>query len=98
MKKTILTLALLATAATTAHANYGWTPPDKPSKPEPTKPEPKTPEPKAPEPKAPEVKTPAAPASPPAPSRTPPQSRSEGTRDADNLCTRWPTMFFCDRP
>ena len=26
MKKTILTLALLATAATTAHANYGWTP------------------------------------------------------------------------
>lgn len=83
MKKTILSLTLFA-ACTLAFSNStGHHGPKTPDvKTPPTKPD--TSGPKA-----------TTPSAPPARSNS---TRDEGQRDASRLCSRWPTMLFCDRP
>lgn len=54
-------------------------------------------------PKTPDIKTPPTKpdtSGPKAPPSAPParSSRDEGQRDTGTLCSRWPTMLFCDRP
>lgn len=51
-------------------------------------------------PRTPDIKTPPTKPEPKAQPSTPraPQSRDEGQRDTSPLCSRWPTMLFCDRP
>jgi len=93
MKKTILSLALLA-ACTLAFANNSSSPKDHHDGH--GHHGPKTPDVKTP-PTKPDTSGPKTTPSPAPAARSTP-TRSEGTRDADNLCTRWPTMFFCDKP
>ena len=97
MKKTILALCLAA-AATATLANGSRNHSDKPSRgghnssgPDHCA-EPRTP------PTKPDKPEPKSPPSSGAPSSRSGAERSEGSRDAANLCTRWPTMLFCDRP
>lgn len=90
MKKTILTIALLA-ACTLACATNNSGPKDHHSGH--GHHGPKTPDIKTP-PTKPDTSGPKAPPSAP-PARS---SRDEGQHDTATLCSRWPTMLFCDRP
>lgn len=93
MKKTILALCLAAAATATLANNGRNNHGGKPSRGGPDHcAEPRTP------PTKPDKPEPKSPPSSGSPSSRSSAERSEGSRDATNLCTRWPTMFFCDQP
>lgn len=93
MKKTILSLAMLA-ACTLAIANNNSAPKDHhDGHGHHGHHGPKTPDVKTP-PTKPDTSGPKAPPSAP-PARS---TRDEGQHDTGTLCSRWPTLLFCDHP